>query len=143
MSIERAKMIKNLSYTSKVLLAYILSCLVLIALSCFSFLFNEWITPLCVLVCSICGSLNSYLLIKGSSYISANSKQGMFILFTFIRYLMMLIGLISSALIVYFTMGKTVNDLRYLIVAVAALPYLCTSLSLAVFKDEIGQEGKK
>jgi len=56
---------------------------------------------------------------------------------------MMLIGLISSALIVYFTMGKTVNDLRYLIVAVAALPYLCTSLSLAVFKDEIGQEGKK
>ena len=46
----------------------------------------------------------------------------------------MIIGFIASALLVYFTMPGDVNKYRYLLVALAGVPYIITPVILSIVR---------
>ena len=105
-----------------------------VILSCLSFLFNEGILVLSMSICGIVSTINSFLLVKSGDLTSPEGTSIYFILFTAVRFLLMIIGFVSSALLVYFTMGEEVNTFRYLLVALAGVPYIVTPIILSVVR---------
>lgn len=123
-------------YTKNAIRNYIIIVALLIALSFLGFIFNEWILPICVGICSIFGFLEYYLLLKSRFEVSSDGTKGRFTIFMIFRYLCMILGIVASCLLVKFTMGEEVNKLRYIIVIVAAIPYVVTTLALLLTKQE-------
>lgn len=119
----------------KVIIISSIIYIVIILLSLIGLLFNEYSIIICVSLCSIVSFLNIFLLLK-SSNVNPNEGAVKFVLFTFIRYLLMVLGLFISGLIVYLTMGEEINKTRYLIVAVGAIPYLITPLIISFLGKE-------
>ena len=122
-------MFKNLTYIKKVVLVNALVCIVLVFLSFLGLIFNEWPLILCMAICGIVSTINSFLLVKSGSLTSPEGTSVYFIIFTFVRFLLMIIGFVASALIIYFTMQETINSYRYLIVS-----YIITPIILSVVK---------
>lgn len=116
----------------KVLKANLFICLFLVALSFIGLFFNEYPLILCVLICSSVNILNTFLLIK-STDANPDSIGGRFIVFSILRFVLLLIGLVLSALIIYLTMGENFNSIRYIMVAIGAIPYLISPITLALF----------
>lgn len=127
-------MFKNLTYIKKVVLVNALVCIVLFLLSFLGLIFNEWPLILCMAICGIVSTINSFLLVKSGSLTSPEGTSVYFIIFTFVRFLLMIIGFVASALIIYFTMQETINSYRYLLVAIGGLPYIITPIILSVVK---------
>lgn len=119
----------------KVIIISSIIYIVIILLSLIGLLFNEYSIIICVSLCSIVSFLNIFLLLK-SSNVNPDEGAVKFVLFTFIRYLLMILGLFISGLIVYLTMGEEINKTRYLIVAAGAIPYLITPLIISFVGKE-------
>jgi hypothetical protein len=62
--------------------------------------------------------------------INENGPQLSFAVFTLLRYLLMIIGLIISAVLIYVTMPTEVVNLRYLYILGTSLPFVVTVFSL-------------
>ncbi len=129
-------MFKNASYIKKIVLTNIIVCLFLILLSCIGLIFNEWVLILCVSICSIVSCINQFLLVKSEDLTTPETNGVYFIIFTFARYFLMVIGFVLSAVIVYFTMPDVINKTRYIMVAIAGIPYIINPFILAIIKKE-------
>ena len=57
-----------------------------------------------------------------------------FALYTFLRYVFMVAGLLISALLVYLTMGDEPNKYRFFMVVISSLAYLSTSVCFLIAK---------
>ena len=129
-------MIKNITFTKKVVLLNLIICLIITLLSLIGLFFGEWPIIICTLICGLISTINAFLLAKSGNMTTPNGTSLFFLLFTFLRFLLMIIGLVASALIIYFTMGEQINTYRYLIVAIAAIPYIVTPFTLAFIKQD-------
>ena len=127
-------MLNKLSRTKKLILSYLLIALVLICLSCFGLLFNEWTVIAGTAICSVFGFINLILLMLGEKSVTEQGVQARFALYTLLRYVSMALGLVLACLLIHFTMGDEVNKLRYLSVIVCALPYFAPTISLVIVK---------
>ena len=96
----------------KVIIISSIIYIVIILLSLIGLLFNEYSIIICVSLCSIVSFLNIFLLLK-SSNVNPDEGAVKFVLFTFIRYLLMVLGLFISGLIVYLTMGEEINQVQF------------------------------
>lgn len=119
----------------KMIILYAVICIILIGLSFLSFLFNEWIMPLCTFICSIFGMIVLLLLIKSRNNITPESGKGSFVIYMVLRFACMLMGLVLSFLLVKFTMGEY-NKLRYVMALVSALPFFVTVVPFLVIKQD-------
>ena len=131
---QKETIMKNLSYSKKVVIVNGIVCLFLVIASLIS-LFQEGILSLCVLICSFISTLNSFLLVKSGEQVTIENTSAKFLLFTGLRFLLMLIGLVLSAILIFITMPDEVNNTRYILVAIAALPYFVTSIVLSFVKQ--------
>lgn len=132
---QKETIMKNLSYSKKVVIVNGIVCLFLIIASLISLFFQEGILSLCVLICSFISTLNSFLLVKSGEQVTIENTSAKFLLFTGLRFLLMLIGLVLSAILIFITMPDEVNNTRYILVAIAALPYFVTSIVLSFVKQ--------
>lgn len=119
----------------KMYVLYSIICLVLIGLSFLSFLFDEWIMPICTTICSIFGLFVLFLYIKSRDNITPESGRGSFVIYMILRIACMVIGIVAAFLIVKFTM-KEVNKMRYLIALISSLPYIMTAVPFLVIKQD-------
>ena len=119
----------------KVIIISSIIYIVIILLSLIGLLFNEYSIIICVSLCSIVSFLNTILLLK-SSNVNPDEGAAKFVLFTFIRYLLMVLGLFISGLIVYLTMSEEINKTRYLIVAAGASLYVISPLIISFVGKE-------
>lgn len=126
---------KNLSYKNKVVFLDFIVCLILVILSCFSLFFNEPFLILSIVICSVVSIVNSLLLVKSGEFTSVNGTSVMFVVFTFLRFFLMIVGVVISALVVYFTMPSDGNKYRYLMVLISAIPYFVSTFVLAFVKQ--------
>lgn len=126
---------KNLSYKNKVVFLDFIVCLILVILSCFSLFFNEPFLILSMVICSVVSIVNSLLLVKSGELTSVNETSVMFVVFTFLRFFLMIVGVVISALVVYFTMPSDGNKYRYLMVLISAIPYFVSTFVLAFVKQ--------
>ena len=132
---QKETTMKNLSYSKKVVIVNGIVCLFLVIASLISLFFQEGILSLCVLICSFISTLNSFLLVKSGEQVTIENTSAKFLLFTGLRFLLMLIGLVLSAILIFITMPDEVNNTRYILVAIAALPYFVTSIVLSFVKQ--------
>lgn len=123
------------SYTKRIYINYIIINGALIGLSFLGFIFAEKYLPICVSICSLTGLGCLALLVSSQNNISLQSGKGSFVPFLLLRYLLMIIGLVASALIIRATMGENIEKTRYLLIIVCALPYFSTSLTLLITKQ--------
>lgn len=121
-------------YRIAVMRNYIIICVVLVGLSFFSLLFKEFVLPICMAVCSLFGSVVTFLLLKTHSDAVNESDRGKLTVYMLLRYLCMTIGLLISCLVVRFTMGEEMVKTRYLMVAIGALPYIATTFAILLTK---------
>ncbi len=119
----------------KLMLCYIIICLILTGLSFLSFLFSEWVLPICTLICSIFGSIVFFLLIKSRDSITPESGKGKFLVFMGARYALMIAGIVISCVIVRLTMNDPIDPKRYLIAVIAAVPYVATVVPWLLIKN--------
>ena len=127
-------MLKNLPYIKKVVLSHALVCSLLVMLSCVGLIFNEWVLIVSMAICGIISTVNSFLLVKSGDLTSPEGTSVYFIIFTFVRFILMIIGFVASALLVHFTMPDDVNKYRYLLVALAGVPYIITPVILSIVR---------
>lgn len=127
-------MLKNLSLSKRVVIVDFIVCLVLIFLSCISLLFGEYILIVCMLISSCVSVINSFLLVKSGDSISPEGTSLTFVIFTFLRFLLMIVGIILSTLLIYTTMSSEVNKYRYLMVLIGTIPYFTSTFVLAFVK---------
>ena len=125
---------KNKVYYKKMIILYLVMCVVLIGLSFLSLLFDEWIMPVCTTICSVFGFLVLLLLIKSHQEITPESGKGSFAIFMVLRFACMGIGLVASFLIVKFTMGEY-DKTRYLMAIASSLPYIMCFVPFLVVKQ--------
>ena len=92
--------------------------------------FDEWVIIVNMAVCSILSLGNVILFVVSKSMINENGPQLSFAVFTLLRYLLMIIGLIVSAVLIYVTMPAEVVNLRYLYILGTSLPFVVTVFSL-------------
>ena len=126
-----------MKYELKILLIHLISCLVLILLSLVGLFFRDWEIFLCITIASIFSLIYSFLLIKGSSFIKPNNddtKAGLFMLFTFLRFLVVILGLLIPAIIIYFVDGVD-NKLKFLNLIGATIPFALINVILIIKKD--------
>ena len=121
-------------YIKSVMIKYVIFAIFFIGLSFIGLLFNEWILPICVGICSVFGALVTLLLLFGHRDIENNVK-GSYALFTFLRFICMAIGLVVVCLLIKFTMGEEVVKNRYLIAVVSALPYFIPSIAVILTRQ--------
>ena len=121
-------------YRKTVMRNYIIICVALVLLSFFSLLFKEWVLPVCMTVCSLFGIVVTFLLLKTHSDAVNESDRGKLTVYMLLRYLCMTIGLVISCFIVKFTMGSEIVKTRYLIVVIAAIPYIATTFAILLTK---------
>lgn len=107
-----------------------LICLVFTMLSFVGLVFDEWVIIVNMAVCSILSLGNVILFVVSKSMINENGPQLSFAVFTLLRYLLMIIGLIVSAVLIYVTMPAEVVNLRYLYILGTSLPFVVTVFSL-------------
>ena len=107
-----------------------LICLVFTMLSFVGLVFDEWVIIVNMAVCSILSLGNVILFVVSKSMINENGPQLSFAVFTLLRYLLMIIGLIISAVLIYVTMPAEVVNLRYLYILGTSLPFVVTVFSL-------------
>ena len=105
-------------------------CLVFTMLSFIGLVFGEWVIIVNMAVCSILSLGNVILFVVSKSMINENGPQLSFAVFTLLRYLLMIIGLIVSAVLIYVTMPAEVVNLRYLYILGTSLPFVVTVFSL-------------
>ena len=128
-------MFKDLSRRKKLSLYYLIISLVLILLSCFGLFFNEWVLIVNMAICSLFGYFNLLLFLKSEKDMDKESGvKTSFALYTFLRYVFMIAGLLISALLVYLTMGDEPNKYRFFMVVISALAYLSTSVCFLIAK---------
>lgn len=125
----------NKKYYKKMILLYLVVCVCLTGLSFLSFLFGEWIMPICTAICSVFGFLVLLLLIKSHKDVTPESGKGSFIVLMLIRFACMGIGLVLSFLLVRLTMGEY-NKLRYIMGLVSSIPYLVAVIPFALIKQD-------
>ena len=121
-------------YNRRVLKNYIIIACIFILLSLISLFFNEWILIINIFICSIFGYLTLVLLIKGGEKASDENSRGSMAVYTIIRYVLMIIGLLISALLIKLTMIDD-NSKRYILVAISAIPYFVPTISLLLTKQ--------
>lgn len=117
----------------KILLMNSIICLILVCLSFLGLLLNEFALIICMLICGFISVLNTFLFLKSGD---SKPEEGLgikFTIFTLLRYILMVVGLVLSAVVVYLTMGSEVNKYRYFMVALGALPYLVTPMVLVFY----------
>lgn len=117
----------------KILLMNSIICLILVCLSFLGLLLNEFALIICMLICGFISVLNTFLFLKSGD---SKPEEGLgikFTIFTLLRYVLMVVGLVLSAVVVYLTMGSEVNKYRYFMVALGALPYLVTPIVLVFY----------
>lgn len=117
----------------KILLMNSIICLILVCLSFLGLLLNEFALIICMLICGFISVLNTFLFLKSGD---SKPEEGLgikFTIFTLLRYVLMVVGLVLSAVVVYLTMGSEVNKYRYFMVALGALPYLVTPMVLVFY----------
>ena len=107
-----------------------LICLVFTMLSFVGLVFDEWVIIVNMAVCSFLSLGNVILFVVSKSMINENGPQLSFAVFTLLRYLLMIIGLIVSAVLIYVTMPAEVVNLRYLYILGTSLPFVVTVFSL-------------
>lgn len=120
------------SKRKNVITTYLSISLFLLVLSCIGLFFNEWVIIVDVLICAIFGLFNLLLLISSEEDITSDGPKSSFAIHSFLRYVLMGIGFALSALLVYLTMGKDANNIRYIMVVFAALPYFGTTISYLI-----------
>ncbi len=125
-------MLEKFAKRKSTILTYIIISLFLIALSCVSIFFNEWILIPCVAVCSLFGLINILFLIASEENVGATESNGKFALFSIFRYISMILGMVISGLLIYLTMSEKIELTRYIMIAIAALPYFGTTISYLV-----------
>lgn len=113
----------------KVIRAYLIYAGLLILLSLFGLMFNEWTVIATMSICSLFGFVNTIIMVKSEHDITPKGPGASFAIHSILRYVFMVVGLVISAAIIYFTMGDDINKYRYLIVAISALPYFGTTLA--------------
>jgi len=126
---------KEKLYYKRVLRNYVIICIVLIACSFVGLFFNEWILPISFTICSLLGVCVTFLLLKTHSDVNSESGKGSFAIYMLLRYACMTIGIVSSCLLVKFTMGEDVNKLRYLLVLASSIPFFATAVTLLLTKQ--------
>ena len=131
---ENNELKDNLS-PKRIIITYVLICTILFLLSFLSILFNEWVLPLCTLTCSIFGTFVVLLLLKTHQSIVPEGGKGIFVVYMLLRYLCMIIGIVISCLIIKFTMGENYVKTRYLMVVIAAIPYMVTFVPWLINKN--------
>ena len=123
-------MINHLKNNMRPIKIQLLICLVLTMLSFVGWVFDEWVIIVNMAVCSILSLGNVILFVVSKSMINENGPQLSFAVFTLLRYLLMIIGLIVSAVLIYVTMPAEVVNLRYLYILGTSLPFVVTVFSL-------------
>ena len=128
-------MLKGFSRMKKLSLYYLIISLVLVLLSCIGLFFNEWVLVVNMAICLVFGYFNLLLFLKSEKDMDKESGvKTSFALYTFLRYVFMVAGLLISALLVYLTMGDEPNKYRFLMVVISALAYLSTSVCFLIAK---------
>ena len=125
---------KEISRKSKIILTYWTIAFVLILLSLIALAFNEWVLPIGMIICSLCGFVNMLLLLLSEKAVKIDGVKATFAAYIVLRYIMMGIGMLASALLIYFTMGDVVNKYRYLMVIITSIPYFVPTMSLVLVK---------
>lgn len=123
-------MINHLKNNMRPIKIQLLICLVFTMLSFVGLVFDEWVIIVNMAVCSILSLGNVILFVVSKSMINENGPQLSFAVFTLLRYLLMIIGLIISAVLIYVTMPAEVVNLRYLYILGTSLPFVVTVFSL-------------
>ena len=123
-------MINHLKNNMRPIKIQLLICLVFTMLSFVGLVFDEWVIIVNMAVCSILSLGNVILFVISKSMINENGPQLSFAVFTLLRYLLMIIGLIVSAVLIYVTMPQEVVNLRYLYILGTSLPFVVTVFSL-------------
>ena len=123
-------MINHLKNNMRPIKIQLLICLVFTMLSFVGLVFDEWVIIVNMAVCSILSLGNVILFVISKSMINENGPQLSFAVFTLLRYLLMIIGLIISAVLIYVTMPAEVVNLRYLYILGTSLPFVVTVFSL-------------
>ena len=124
---------KKLNFNQKVIVYYWVIAALFILLSCISLLLNEWITIPCVGICALVGFVVTLSLLNQDVNNDDMSKVKLTVSIV-IRYLVMAIGLVACAFLVKATMGEEIINKRYIIVAIAALPYFIPSIAIMLVK---------
>lgn len=119
----------------KILITYLIITAIIIALSTISLIFKEGILIACVSICGLCGAGVLLLHLSGKNQINPDGGKGMFALFLLLRYFVMIIGLVISALLIKFTMPVEPNKYRYLMVLIAAIPYFLPAICMMIVGD--------
>ena len=128
-------MLKGFSRMKKLSLYYLIISLVLVLLSCIGLFFNEWVLVVNMAICLVFGYFNLLLFLKSEKDMDKESGvKSSFSLYTFLRYVFMVAGLLISALLVYLTMGDEPNKYRFFMVVISALAYLSTSVCFLIAK---------
>ena len=117
------------------IILYSAICVCLIGLSFLSFLFGEWIMPLCTSICTVFGLVVLLLLIKSHKDITPESGKGSFMVLMVIRFICMGVGLVVSFIIVKVTMVEY-NKLRYLMALASSLPYIAAMVPFLIIKQK-------
>ena len=107
-------------------------CFALVLLSLIGLCFGEYAVILCTAICGMVSVISTFLFLKSGNSTPEQGLGTKFAVFTLLRYILMIVGLVLSALCVLFTMGEEVNKYRYLMVAIGAVQYLITPIVLTV-----------
>lgn len=124
---------KTMSRKTKTILTYWVIVLILLLFSLIGLIFKEWVVLAGMFICGVFGFINLLLLLASENFVTVDGVKASFASFIFLRYLMMAIGILLSALLIYFTGGGE-NKYRYLLVIIDAIPYFVTTLSLIIVK---------
>lgn len=122
---------------TKLILIHIITCFIMILLSFFCLIFSNWEIVVCVSIGSLTAIAYFLSLLKGASSINPQSSEkgwGVFLLFTILRFVLVIIGVGVSYLIIYFT-GD--NKMRYLNVLTSLLPLLSVNIILMICRKDV------
>jgi len=133
----------NLKYITKAFIIQAIEVVALILLSLIGFIFNIWELIVSTSISGIFSFAYLFLMFRSVKYIShdANaSSASKFLFSTILRLLVAAVGILIPALI--FKLTDNGNNLRYLCVIAATIPFLCVNFTLSLVKGEISKEGK-
>lgn len=126
---------KKLNYNTRVIINYAIMAVLFVLLSLIALIFNEWVFIICSLICAVCGLFVTMLLVSSDPEDLKEGNRTKLLVSTILRYAIMAIGLVGAALLVRFTMvNDDIENRRYIMVAVAALPYFFPTISLMFTK---------
>lgn len=127
-----------MKYEIKVILIHLVISLVLSLLSLFGLFFNNWELFVSFIIATFFSVIYFILLLASGSFIEpeiSDGKTGIFLLFTLLRFIVALIGILLPTLIIYLT-NNDGNKLRFLNVLGATVPFLLVNIVLIVVKKK-------